>query len=167
MVSTLFQAQPLQAVSSDDPWVYYTDIYQRYQFRYPKRCKISQHYGNVFLKVNPAGNGYTTNGCATASSWVDERFFIYKPQPFNDSINLDEYLKSQDRKLSLPYAINRSPVENLEPGYSGIREISDIADGMICSIIYICYLARIMSIHAITYGSLDLDIKLARSVRLF
>jgi hypothetical protein len=160
MVSTLCGAQPIKVGEGYEHWLFYTDIYQRYQFRYPASGTVTRQKGKAYLHFEQNGKSDLPS-----PAWVGCRFVICKPQPFHDLINLEEYLRFQDRRHKLSYAANRSPISGLQPGYRGIRETHHQGGGMDSTIIYISYQARIMEIQAAIPKGMDQDIKLVRSVR--
>jgi hypothetical protein len=160
MISTQYETPSIQPDFSEERWVFYTDIYQRYQFRYPASWTITQHEGDVYLKHERIGNS-----APSVSPCIDGRFVVDKPQPFHDLIDLEEYLNFKDRLRGVPYATTRTPLLDLYPGYRGIREIVDQVNGLVFSILYISNQARMLPIYASLREGLDIDIKLARSVR--
>ena len=162
MVTTVREAKRMTTGDDDDLWLYYTDIYQHYQFRYPATFTVMQEGENVHLRFDHAGQA---NLDSTAC--FDCRFVIYKPQVFHDLIDLEEYLKFQDRQKGLPPPASRSPIPDLQPRYRGMREIVEQVDGMIYSILHVSFKTRIMPIHAVVSSGTDLDIQLARTVRFF
>lgn len=162
MVATIYE-NPMKALFEDESrWLYYTDIYQRFQFRYPACFSTARLGKKIRLSFDPNGQG-----CIPTSPWTGCRFSIYKLQPFHDTINLEEYLMFEERQRKLPFTKERTLLTDLQHGYRGVRAVRNQPDGMILSIIMLSYQTSMLPIHAVIRDGLDLDIQLAHSVRFF